>query len=95
MLKRLVRYLVGHGSLVLGISEQRRVKAPRVDTDSDYAGCVLARKSTTCAHLFPWRQLAQSGKLDAGYAQLECCRVGVLRRGQRRINFVGREKHDD
>ena len=23
--------------------------------------------------IFPWRQLAQSRKLDAGYAQLECC----------------------
>ena len=31
---------------------QRYVKAPRVDTDTDFAGCVLARKSTTCAHLF-------------------------------------------
>ena len=73
MLKRLVRHLVDHGRLVQEISEQRRVKAPRVDTDSDYAGCVLARKSTTCAHLFPWRQLAQSRKLDAGSAQLESC----------------------
>ena len=34
------------------ISEQRYVKAPRVDTDSDYAGCVLTRKSTTGAHIF-------------------------------------------
>ena len=47
MLKRLVRYLVCHGRLVQVISEQRYVKAPRVDTDSDYAGCVLTRKSTT------------------------------------------------
>ena len=37
MLKRLVRCLVGHGRLVQVISEQRYVKAPRVDTDSDYA----------------------------------------------------------
>ena len=29
------------------ISEQRYVKAPRVDNDSDYDGCVLARKSTS------------------------------------------------
>ena len=34
------------------LSEQRNVKALRVDTDSDNAGCVLPRKSTTCAHLF-------------------------------------------
>ena len=33
MLKRLVRYLVGHGRLVQVISEQRYVKAPRVDND--------------------------------------------------------------
>ena len=31
MLKCLVRYFVGHVRLVQGISEQRRVKAPRVD----------------------------------------------------------------
>ena len=70
------------------------MNAPRVDADSDYAGCVLARKSTTCAHLFPWRQLAQSRKLDAGYALLECCRVGVLRRSQRRIDFAWRDGED-
>ena len=32
MLKRLIRYLVGHGRLVQVISEQRYVTAPRVDT---------------------------------------------------------------
>ena len=52
MLKRLVRHLVDHVRLVQVISEQRHVKAPRVDTDSDYAGCVLTRKRTMCAHLF-------------------------------------------
>ena len=52
MLKRLIRHLVGHGRLVPDISEQRCVKAPRVDTDSDCAGCVLTRKSTTGAHFF-------------------------------------------
>ena len=52
MLKRLVRYLVGHGRLEQFISEKRYVKAPRVDTDSDYAGCVLTKKSKTCAHIF-------------------------------------------
>ena len=61
MLKRLVRYLVGHGKLVQVISEQRYVKAPRVDTDSDYAGCMLTRKSTTCAHLFHGVNLISSG----------------------------------
>ena len=43
MLKCLIRYIVGHGRLVQVISEQRHVTAPRVDTDSDYAGCVLTR----------------------------------------------------
>ena len=52
MLKRLVRHLVDHGRLVQVISEQKYVKAPRVNTDSDYAGCELSKKSTTCAHLF-------------------------------------------
>ena len=52
MLKRLVRCIVDLGRLVQVILEQRYVKAPRVDTDSDHAGYVLTRKSTTCAHLF-------------------------------------------
>ena len=34
MLKRLVRYFVGHGRLFQVISEQRYVKAPRVDNGS-------------------------------------------------------------
>ena len=59
MLMRLVRYFVGHGRLVQVISEQRNVKAPRVETDSDYAGCVLTRQSTTCAHLFHGVNLRQ------------------------------------
>ena len=41
MLKRLVRYSVGHGRLVRVISEQRYAKAPRVDIDSNHVGCVL------------------------------------------------------
>ena len=73
MLKRLIRYFVEHGRLVQVISEQRYAKAPRVDTDSDDAGCVLTRQSTTCAHLFPWRQPDHSRKLDAGLAKFECC----------------------
>ena len=62
-------------------SEQRCVKAPRVDTISDYAGCVLTRKSTTCAHLFRGVNLIKAG--------------GVLRRSQRCVNSAGCEKHDD
>ena len=70
MLKRLVRYLVGHGRLVQVISEQRYVKAPRVDTDSDYAGCVLTRKSTTCAHLFHGVNLIKAGSWTQGTRSL-------------------------
>ena len=36
MLKRLIRHFVDHGRLAQVISEQRYVKARRVDTDSDY-----------------------------------------------------------
>ena len=61
MLKRLARYFVGHGRLVLVISGQRYVKAPCADTDSDYAGCVLIRKSTTCADLFHNVNLIKAG----------------------------------
>ena len=73
VLKRLVRYLVGHGRLVQVISEQRYVKAPRVDTDSDYAGCVLTRKSTTCAHLFQCVNLIKAGSWTQGTRSFECC----------------------
>ena len=72
VLKRLVRYIVGHGRVVQVISEQRYVKAPRVDTDSDYAGCVLTSKSTTCAHLFHSVNLIKA-ELDARHAKFECC----------------------
>ena len=61
MLKRLVRYLVGHGRVVEVISEQWYVKAPRVGTDCDYAGFVLTMKSTTCAHLFHGVILIKAG----------------------------------
>ena len=67
MLKRLVRSLVGQGRLV---QEQRDVKAPRVDTDSDYAGCVLTRKSTTCAHLFHGVNLIKAGSQTQGTRSL-------------------------
>ena len=70
MLKRLVRHLVGHGRLVQVISEQRYVKAPRVDTDSDYAACVLTRKSTTCAHLFHGVNLIKAGSWTQGTRSL-------------------------
>ena len=40
MFKRLIQHLVGHGRLEQIISERRHVKAPRVSTDSDYAGFV-------------------------------------------------------
>ena len=66
MLKRMVRYLVGHARLVQVISEQRFVKSPRADTDSDYAGCVLTRKSTTGVHLFHGVNLLKAGSWTQG-----------------------------
>ena len=47
-----------------------------------------------CSSL-PWRQPDQGRELDARHAKFECCRVRVLRRSQRHINFAGCEKHDD
>ena len=61
MLKRLVRYLVGHGRLVQVISEQRYAKTPRVDTDSDCAGCLPGRARRAS---FPWRQPEQGRVLE-------------------------------
>ena len=70
MLKRLIRYLVGRSRSVQVISEQRHVKAPRVDTDSDYAGCVLTRKSTTGAHLSHAVNLIKAGSWTQGTRSL-------------------------
>ena len=83
MLKRLVRYFVNHGRLVQVISEQKYVKAPRVDTDSDYAGCELSQEKHDVCSSLPWRQPNQGRKLDARYTQFECGRVRVLRRSQK------------
>ena len=91
VLKQMVRYFVGHGRLVQVISEQRHVKAARVDTDSDYAGCVFTSKSTTRAHLLHCVNLLKAGSWTQGTR----CRVGVLRRSKREIDFAGREKHND
>ena len=63
MLKRLVRYLVGHGRPAQVNSEQRYVRAPR-------AGCVLPRKSTTCAHLFHGVNLLKAGSWTQGTRSL-------------------------
>ena len=73
-----VRHLVGHGRLKQVISEQRHVKARSVDTDSDYAGCVLTRKSTTCVCLLHGDYL-MGIDLDAWCPKFESCRVRVSR----------------
>ena len=52
------------------ISEHRYVKAPRVDTDSDCAGCVLTSKSTTCARLFHGVNLTKAGSWTQGTRSL-------------------------
>ena len=41
-----------------------------MDTDSDYAGCVLTRKSSTCAHLFHGVNLLTSGSWTQGTCSL-------------------------
>ena len=62
--------LKGHCRLVQVISEQRYVKAPRPDTDSDFAGCVLTRKRTTCAHLFHGVNMIKAGSWTQGTRSL-------------------------
>ena len=95
MLKRLVRQFAGHGRLVQVISEQRYVKAPRVDTDSHYAGCVLTRKSTTCAHLFHGVNLLKAGSWTQGTCSLNVAESEFYAGVKGRIAFAGRERHDD
>ena len=43
---QIIRNFVGHGRQMQVISEQRDVKAPHEDTDSDHAERVPTRKST-------------------------------------------------
>ena len=93
MLKRLIRYLVGHGRLVHVISEQTYVKAPRVDTATMQDAHLPERVQQELT--LSWRQLTQSWKLHARYTKFECCRVGTLRRSQRCIDPAWCEKHDD
>ena len=53
MLKRLIRYLIGHGRLVQVTFEQRHVKAPRVDTDSDLRGmCTHSKQFNRSSSFF-------------------------------------------
>ena len=66
----MLKSLVGHGRLVQVISEQRYVKGPRVDADSDNARCVLTWKSTTCAHLFHGVNLIKAGSWTQGTRSL-------------------------
>ena len=73
MLKRLVRYLVGHSRLVQVISEQWYVKAPRVDSDSDYAEMRAYQEEYDVCSSLPWRQPDQGRELDARHAKFECC----------------------
>ena len=86
MLKRLVRYLAADLR-----AEVRQGTTRKAITQ----GFEPMRKSTACAHLFHGVNLLKSRKLDAGYKQFECCRVRVLHRSQRLIDFAGCQKHDD
>ena len=50
------------------------MKAPRVDTDIDYAECVLTRKSTTGAHLLHGVILLKAGSWTHGTGSLSVAR---------------------
>ena len=69
---QIIRYLVGHGRQMQVSSEQREVKEPREDTDSDHAECVHTREGTITVG--SWLQSTLS---------FECERVRILRRSQR------------
>ena len=95
MLKRLFRYLVGHGRLVQGISEQQHVKAPRVDTDSDYAGCVLAEEHDVCPSFFHGVNLLKAGSWTRGTRSLSAAESEFYAGVKGGSVFAGREEHDD
>ena len=54
----------------------------RVDEQQAVKDVAEPNEGACVCSLCPWRQLPQSPTLDAGYAQIECRRVGVLCRSQ-------------
>jgi len=59
-LKRAVRYLKGAGRVVQRFHQQGVPKRLTVFTDSDFAGCVRTRKSTSCCMVFWGQHLLKS-----------------------------------
>ena len=59
-LKRAARYLHGAGRLVQRFEQQATPKGLTAYTDSDFAGCVRTRKSTSCSMVFWGKHLIKS-----------------------------------
>ena len=75
--KRLARYLIGYGRL-RQVEERSHFV---VFTDSDHAGCLKARESTSSSTLFYGSSMLRSTSATQGVIALSSERVRVLRSG--------------
>ena len=69
-LKKLLRYLVSHRRVVQTFVPQTKVKRFSVATDSDHAGCLTTRKSTSGIFLFHGKNLIRSSSTTQGSVTL-------------------------
>ena len=69
-LKHAVRYLVGTPRLVQRFVAQPMPKQVSVFSDSDHAGCLKTRKSTSGVYIFHGRRLVRSSSTTQGVISL-------------------------
>ena len=69
-LKRAVRYLIGKPRVAQQFRQQPRQSKLTVFTDSDFAGCLKTRKSTSCSMVFYGAHLLRSTVTTQGIVSL-------------------------
>ena len=69
-LKRAVRYLKGVGRIVQEFKQQARPDGLTVFSDSDFAGCVRTRRSTSCTMVFYGLHLLRSSSTTQAIVSL-------------------------
>ena len=72
---QIIRDFVDHDRQMHGISEERKVKVSREDTDSDCAECVLTRKSTIAVGSWMQNTRRLSGTESEFYAKVICALI--------------------
>jgi hypothetical protein len=87
-LKRAVRYMIGSGRVVQRFDQQSVPDRLTVCTDSDFAGCVRTRKSTSCCMVFLGSHLLRSTSTTQAIISLSSGEAELLG-GQGREYCVG------